>query len=64
MSRINQLADRLIARLAPRMTAEAACIFIERICVDTGRNCSGGRDQLVCNTYYDNCPTRETYICR
>ena len=64
MSGIDRLASHMIAWLAPRITAEAACVFIERICVPTGQKCSGNRTQLVCNTFYDNCPTSTSYICR
>lgn len=63
--RIGAIADRLIERLVPRVTVEAACVFNERICAWNGRSrCSDGREKHECVTYYDNCPSKSSTICR
>ncbi|MFE9203521.1 hypothetical protein [Micromonospora sp. NPDC007230] len=49
MKIVNRVGYALINRLAPKVTAEAACIFISKY----SPNCDG-----ICIYSYDNCPSR------
>ncbi len=46
---IAKTADRLLSVLAPKVEAEAACIYL-------GRSCTTGSCNRTCCDYYDSCP--------
>ncbi|MEV4641152.1 hypothetical protein AB0J80_27800 [Actinoplanes sp. NPDC049548] len=60
---INKLADRLLEKVAPTVTADAGCIYLSSdhyLAHDLSCN-SGFRAWTV--TYYDNCPPKRTSVC-
>ncbi|MEV4641153.1 hypothetical protein AB0J80_27805 [Actinoplanes sp. NPDC049548] len=60
---IDKLADRLLEKVAPAVTADAACIYLstERfIAVDT--RCSSQRAVWTV-IHYDNCAPKATSAC-
>ncbi len=60
---INRLADRLLEKVAPTVTADAACIYLstERfIAVDT--RCTSKRAVWTV-IHYDNCTPKATSVC-
>jgi hypothetical protein len=60
---ITKLADRLLAKVAPSVTADAACQYVSRdryLAHDL--SCSSNfRAWTV--TYYDNCAPKRTSVC-
>jgi hypothetical protein len=64
MRMINALADRLVERFAPTMTADAACIVLSRQCTRLGSCETSAVGYYRCVTRYDNCPSKTEYVCR
>ncbi|MBO3744026.1 hypothetical protein [Actinoplanes flavus] len=68
MNRIAKLADRLVDRLAPQVTADAACIVLNTgpwKCAGLTTSCTG-EFQFYIQTRtitYDNCPPKTQRRC-
>ncbi|GAA0444835.1 hypothetical protein Aca07nite_54110 [Actinoplanes capillaceus] len=60
---IDKLADRLLEKVAPTVTADAACHYLstDRYLAQDLSCSSGFRAWTV--TYYDNCPSKRTSVC-
>ncbi|GAB3805032.1 hypothetical protein [Micromonospora zhanjiangensis] len=60
MKTITRIGDALLNRLAPRMHADAACVFTGWAgpCVVTG----AAGCKVQCLATYDNCPSK--WVCR
>ncbi|HEX8629195.1 MAG TPA: hypothetical protein VF755_13610 [Catenuloplanes sp.] len=64
MRLINSLADRLLDKVAPTVTADAACIYINTVRHIDGFCTNGTMGVRVRTTInYDNCAPRITYSC-
>ncbi|MEV4641149.1 hypothetical protein AB0J80_27785 [Actinoplanes sp. NPDC049548] len=60
---MNSVADRLLEKVAPAVTADAACVYLSTETWFVGDpNCSSGiRVETV--KHYDNCPPKKTARC-
>ena len=61
---INSLADRLLEKVAPTVTADAACIYLNTEYYVTGQ-CKGNpmAARIRTTVNYDNCRSKVTYNC-
>ncbi|MEV4641151.1 hypothetical protein AB0J80_27795 [Actinoplanes sp. NPDC049548] len=61
---INKLADRLLEKVAPTVTADAGCIYLRTDYYVTGQ-CKGNpmAPRVRTTVSYDNCPPKVTYNC-